>query len=102
MSSFSDIVEIRTVSEDKANRLMMHGYRLIAVEAEAKGVERQNPEGAAVGASFYVAKYLVFVIGRTEQQRPIVEWLIEWNEQARAKREEARASREAKQAEVTS
>lgn len=92
-SDYEGIVEIRTVSLDKANRLLMHGYRLVAVEAEAKGVERQNPEGGAIGASFYVAKYLVFVIGRTEDQRPIVDWLTEWNNQARAAREEAAASR---------
>lgn len=92
-SDFNDIVEIRTVSLDKANRLLMHGYRLIAVEAEAKGVERQNADGAAIGASFYVAKYLVFVVGRTAEQRPIIELLTEWNAQAKAERERVNAAR---------
>lgn len=91
---FSDIVEIRTVSLDKANRLLMRGYRLVAVEAEAKGVERQGAESQAnIGASFYVAKYLVFVIGRTAEQRPIVDVLTEWNAQAKAERERVEEAR---------
>lgn len=85
---YTGIVEIRECGMYQANALLERGYRLIAVEQIAKGVERKPrenaPENDKYKSDFYVAKYLSYCFGRTAEQRPFSEVLDELKEARRA------------------
>lgn len=91
-NTLSDIVEIREVPMGRANGLLEMGYRLIAVEQVAQGIERQPKEGEYGAVTFFVGKRLVFIVGRTAEQRPIIDVLSEWNAKGKALREAAAAA----------
>jgi len=89
-----DIVEVRQVGLQRANDLLEAGYHLLAIDQTTQGVEREQKEGEAIGASFFVAKRLEYVIGRTAEQRPIIDLLRQWNDERRLKNEQWRADAE--------
>lgn len=82
-----DIAEVREVDSKRVvNDLLERGYQLLAVESTAKGVERK----VATGATFYVEKKPVYIVGRTAEQSSILDVLKELSELNRQRREAER------------